>query len=210
MEKKATLESNHKLYENFSGLYELIFKPFFLGGIRKTMKMIKEFAPENIVEVGVGTGYSLEYYPKNTNIVGVDVSDKMVQISRKRAAKIEDKNIEIYNSADLPKDALDEYASVVVSFSVITVVPDPQKFIEELKRCCKPGGHIIMIMHSRSKGLSGFFDRLMDWPTQKLFGFTLLRHISDYNLDGLQILETRPISHFLFYPYNHLILLKKT
>ncbi len=207
--EKVKSEENHTLYENFSWLYEVMFKPFFLGGIRKTMKMTREFAPENIVEVGVGTGYSLEYYPENTNIVGVDVSDKMVQISRKRAAKINDKNIEIYNSADLPEDALEDYASVVVSFSVITVVPDPQKFIEELKKYCKPGGHIIMIMHSRGKGISGLFDRIMDWPTQKLFGFTLLRHISDFNLDGLQIVETRPISYFLFYPYNHMVLLKK-
>ena len=29
---------------------------------------------ENILEVGVGTGIALEYYPKNCNITGIDLS----------------------------------------------------------------------------------------------------------------------------------------
>lgn len=200
---------NHVLYENFTWLYEVVFKPFFIGAIKKTMKTIDELNTKNVVEVGVGTGYSLKHYPKGANITGLDVSDKMVQISRKRALKIEDKNIEIYNVEDLPKDALEGLACVVVSFSVITVVPSPQAFIDQLKSYCKPGGHIILIMHSRGKGLSGLFDRLLDFPTKMLFGFTLRRHINDYDLTGMELLSVKPISRFLLYPYNHQIVLKK-
>lgn len=201
--------ANHKLYENFTWLYELVFKPFFIGAIRKAMKIVSELNPENIVEVGVGTGYALQYYPTGANVIGLDVSDEMVKISRKRASKITDKNIEIYSVADLEDDVLEDFASVVVSFSVITVVPDVREFLANLKKCCKPGGKIILIMHSRGTGLSGFIDRTMDIVTQKCFGFTLLRKITDYNLKGLELIEERPISRFLGYPYNHLVVLKK-
>ncbi len=207
--KRINLESNHKLYESFIWLYELMFKPFFIGAIKKAMKTIEKFSPENIVEIGVGTGYSLEHYPSDTNIIGLDISDKMVHRSRQRAMKIENKNINIYNIVDCPKDNIQNYASMVVSFSVMTVVSNPQKLINDLKSCCKSGGHIMIIMHCRGKGLSRLFDKLLDLPMKLLFGFTLLRHISDYNLDGLEIIEISPASFFLFYPYNHLVLLKK-
>lgn len=200
---------NHVLYENLTWVYELLFRPFFIGAIRKAMDIIADIAPDSVLEVGVGTGYALEYYPPGTSVVGIDVSDEMVRASRKRARRIEDKNIEIYNTSELAPEILKESVSVVVSFSVITVVDNPQSFINELKEYCEPGGQIILIMHMRGKGFSGFIDRRMDGLMQKLFGFTLLRRISDYNLDGLQIIESRAISHFLFYPYNHLVVLKK-
>ncbi len=207
--KRLNLELNHKLYEKFTWLYEWMFKPFFIGAIKKSMKTIDKFSPENIVEVGVGTGYSLEHYPKNTNIIGLDISDKMVQVSRRRAMKIKNRNIKIYNIKNFPKGSIENYASMVVSFSVITVVSNPQKHINDLELYCKPGGHIIIIMHSRGKGLSGVFDRLMDFPIKLLFGFTLLRNIFDYDLERFEVIDISPVSFFLFYPYSHLILLKK-
>ncbi len=206
---KPKPHKNHGLYEHLTWLYELLFKPFFIEALKETMEIVSEIAPDSVLEVGVGTGYSLEFYPPGTSVVGIDISEKMVRASRKKAQKISNKNIEIYNVSDLAPEILKESVSLVTSFSVITVVAEPQKFIEDLKSYCEKGGHIVLIMHLHGEGLVGWIDRIFDLPMRKLLGFTLLRRISDYNLEGLEVVEKRPVSHFLFYPYNHLIVLKK-
>jgi hypothetical protein len=61
----------------------------------------------------------------------------------------------------------------------------------------------------RGSGISGIIDRTLTPLTQKLFGFTLLRRITDYDLSAFESIEIKPISKFLFYPYNHVVVLKK-
>jgi hypothetical protein len=61
----------------------------------------------------------------------------------------------------------------------------------------------------RGKGLTGAIDRSMDFLTQKLFGFTLLRNITDYDLSAFESVDIKPVSKFMFYPYNHIVVLKK-
>lgn len=211
MSSKAakTSEKNHVLYEYLSWPYEFFFKPFFVIGMKKVMRRIQDLKAKRVLEVGTGTGYSLEHYPQGLEIVGADLSDKMVGISQKRAKELKGQKICICNVADLSKVAEPESFDVVTSFSVITVVPDPQKFLDELVSYCKPGGHIFIVMHSRLEDKFKLTDRVMNWPAKKLFGFTLLRHIKDYNLDKLELVSVEPINSFLSYPYNHLVTLKK-
>jgi SAM-dependent methyltransferase len=200
---------NHKLYENAVGLYEAVFKPFFIGGVKKSINRIKELQPKNILEVGTGTGYSLKYYPNDVYVVGVDISHEMVRRSRERADELKNEMIRIHHIAELPPEKLEGSADVVASFSVITVVPDPQKFLTQLTDYTLPGGHIVLIMHMRGEGLAGVIDKSVDFLTQKLFGFTLLRRITDYDLSAFESVDFKPVSKFLFYPYNHIVVLKK-
>jgi len=200
--------SNHILYEKLSGLYDVVFKPLFVKAVKKTVKRLSDYNIDKVLEVGCGTGYSLAFYPKGMSVVATDVSDQMVELSKEKAkqALADVKVLNIQNQkavqAEGPFDA-------VVSFSVITVVDDPQAFLDSLKLYCKPGGHIFIIMHQRGRGLYRFLDLLGDLPVRLLFGFTLHRKISDYDLSGLSIVEEEAYSRVLGYDYNDLILLKK-
>lgn len=204
----SDLDQNHLLYEKFSSIYEFVFKPFFVGGVKKTISSLQGYEHSKILEVGSGTGYSFKYYPKGCDLTAVDLSDKMVSVSTDRAKRYTDKKIKVFNVLEQDKIKEEGLFDIVVSFSVITVVPDPQAFLKELKSYCKPGGHLLLIMHSRGEGIWGLIDRILEVPTKFLFGFTLLRRISDYNLDGFQVVERRPLSRLLFYTYNHLVVLK--
>lgn len=198
-------EKNHFLYEKLSKIYEIFFKPFFISGIRKTIRVILEKNPKSLLEVGVGTGYSLGYYSDEVEVQAVDISSKMVEISKKRAEDLGCKNIKVFES----KDLTGEQFPAVVSFSVITVVPDPQVFLNELKSYTLSGGFIYLAMHRRGKGLLYLLDLLMEWPCRLLFGFSLLRDLKDLDLSGLELIEEKTLNRFLFYPYNHLFVLKK-
>ncbi len=199
----------HILYSNFTFLYELVFKPFFFPAIKKTMDLIKEEQPQKILEVGIGTGYSLEHYPSGVHVTGVDISNKMVEVSKKKTLDIVDKDFEILQTDGENLPFNENSFDLVVSFSVITVVNSPQDFLNQIRKVLKPNQKAVLIMHSRSSGFLGLIDRFWELPCKFLFGFTLLRHIEDLNLDGWQVLNHKVASTILGYPYNHQIVLKK-
>ncbi len=199
---------NHDIYESDIGSYEKNFKRWFIGGIIKAIKKAESLRPQSVLEVGVGTGYSLEHYPEGVAVVAVDISKEMVKKSRERAYEL-GRDIEVYETSELSADDLEASADVVTSFSVITVVPDPQSFLNELAGYVKPGGHVVLIMHMKGRGLMGLVDRLVDPLTQKLFGFTLLRRITDYDLSAFDSVEVNSVSRVLFYSYNHMVVLRR-
>jgi SAM-dependent methyltransferase len=201
-------DSNHILYEKLSGLYEWAFKPLFTKAIQRTVKLLASYDVKKVLEVGCGTGYGLEFYPKGLSVVATDLSEQMVEISSKRAVEAK-ANIKVLNIKDTDKVVAEGPYDAVVSFSVITVVNDPQAFLDDLKSYCKPGGHIFIIMHQRGRWLFRVIDLFWELPVRLLFGFTLQRRIVDYKLHGLRIVEEKAHGKTLGYVYNDLIVLRK-
>jgi len=203
------MNKNHGLYEKFTKLYEVIFKPFFIGGIKKSMKVVEKNKHNSLLEVGCGPGYSFEFYPAGVSVSAYDLSEKMVEEAKKRAAEILDNDIKVLDDDSYHSLTDGKTYDAVLSFSVITVVPDAQTFLEELRMRCKKGGYIYLVMHQRSKGPFVIFDYLFELPSRFLFGFTLFRHIDDLDTRGLEIIENKKINSFSFIKWSNLIVLKK-
>jgi arsenite methyltransferase len=91
--------------------------------------------------IGVGTAYIAKKY--DCRVVGVDISEKMIEWSRKRAKrehiadKIEFRTADIL---DLPFEA-DRFDAVIVE-SVVAFVQDKARAIRECVRVTKPGGYV--------------------------------------------------------------------
>ena len=102
-----------------------------------------------ILEVGVGTGKNLPYYPKSADMVAIDLSEKMLARARKKAAEdgvpAEFKQMDV-QALDFADDSFD---AVVESF-VFCSVPDPVRGLIEVKRVCKPGGRVLLMEHMLS------------------------------------------------------------
>jgi SAM-dependent methyltransferase len=202
-------EKNHSLYEKFTKIYEVLFKPFFIGGIKRVMNILEKKKHTNVLEAGCGTGYSFEYYPSGFNVTAYDVSNAMVDEARKKSKEILDNDIMVLDADNYHSYLKGKTFDAVISFSVMSVVPDPQVFLEELRMRCKRGGCIYLVMHQRSKGLKKIPEYIFEFPCRFLFGFTLLRHIEDMDISGLEIIENRSINKFMFFTLNNLIVLKK-
>ena len=202
-------KKNHNLYEKFAKLYEMLFKPFFKSGMKKVMCSIKQNNHSNLLEVGCGTGYSFQYYPPGVNIMAYDVSSKMVEEARTKSRDVLDNEILVLDAESYESYLKDKTFDAIVSFSVMSVVPDPQIFLEELSLKCKKGSLIYLVMHLRSKGIKKLLEYLFEFPCRLLFGFTLLRHIKDLDTKDLEIVESRKINKFMCFTLNHLIILKK-
>jgi arsenite methyltransferase len=98
-----------------------------------------------VLTVGCGIGISCTYIAKkhDCRVVGVDISEKMIEWSRQRAyeERVEDKlEFRVADILDLPFEA-DRFDAVIVE-SVIAFVSDKARAIQECQRVTKPGGYV--------------------------------------------------------------------
>ncbi|WP_152912144.1 class I SAM-dependent methyltransferase [Caloranaerobacter sp. TR13] len=148
MDKRT--EIIRKRYDRFAKIYDLMEKPMEASKLSDWRKdAIKELQGK-VLEVGVGTGKNIEYYPKNLDVTGIDFSSKMLEKARRKAKKLNKEIKLIYMDAQ-NMDFDDNTFDSVFTTCVFCSVPDPIKGLKEIRRVCKPNGKIVMIEHVRSE-----------------------------------------------------------
>jgi ubiquinone/menaquinone biosynthesis C-methylase UbiE len=102
-----------------------------------------------VLEIGIGTGHNLRFYPPDVRVTGVDLSPETLDFARRRAGTLG-------RSVDLrvgDAQALDFEAGsfdTVVSTLTMCSVPDHHRALLEAARVLRPGGRLIMLEHVRS------------------------------------------------------------
>lgn len=119
-----------------------------VGGVEATDALIELChvgEDEYVLDVGCGAGVTPCYIAKKygCRVVGVDISERMVERSRERAIreKVADRvEFRVADAQDLPfEDALFD---AVFTESVTSFPEDKQKAVNEYVRVTKPGGYI--------------------------------------------------------------------
>jgi len=105
---------------------------------------------EQILEVGVGTGFSLSLYPPNCAVTGIDFAESMLEKARDRVSRDRIPNVRLLQMDGADLKFADQSFDVVYAPYLISVVPDPVKVALEMRRVCRPGGRIIVLNHFRS------------------------------------------------------------
>lgn len=124
-----------------------------------TRREVIGMARGKVLEVGVGTGKNLAYYPPECAVTGIDFSPNMLERARRKAEKL---NLDIQllemdaQNMDYPHNIFD----TVVATCVFCSVPDPVRGLGEIKRVCKPDGQVILLEHVRSE--NPLLGKLMD------------------------------------------------
>lgn len=103
-----------------------------------------------VLEVGIGSGANLAYYPENIDLTGIDFSPNMLKYAGLRAQELQ---IEV---SLLEMDAQQiEFENntfdYVIATCVFCSVPDPIAGMKEMLRVCKPKGTILLLEHMRSE-----------------------------------------------------------
>lgn len=112
-----------------------------------------------VLEVGVGTGKNIPYYPKTAQVMAIDLSPGMLERARAKAAKdgyTVDLRLMDTQHLDFPDATFD----TVVSTFVFCSVPDAIRGLQEVCRVTKPGGQILLLEHMR--GSNPIISKIMD------------------------------------------------
>jgi ubiquinone/menaquinone biosynthesis C-methylase UbiE len=103
-----------------------------------------------ILFVAVGTGSDFQHFPADKDIVGIDISPKMLVKAavkaRKYQGKIELKEMDV-RMLTFPDETFDQ----VFTSCTFCSVPDPVDGLIELKRVLKPGCELRMFEHTGSQ-----------------------------------------------------------
>jgi ubiquinone/menaquinone biosynthesis C-methylase UbiE len=102
-----------------------------------------------VLEIAIGTGRNLPFYPADIRLTGVELSPAMIEIARGRAAEL-GREVELrLGDAEALEFADNSFDTVICTYSLCTI-PDDRAAVREAKRVLRPGGKFILAEHVRS------------------------------------------------------------
>jgi ubiquinone/menaquinone biosynthesis C-methylase UbiE len=172
LDNSVVIKRYNRLAPYFDAVEAVMEGLFFRYWRKKLWSKVNGF---HILEIGVGTGKNLDYYPSNTRITAIDFSDHMLKqaAAKKRRKKINvDLDLMDVQSLYFADNSFD---TVVASF-VFCSVPSPHKGLKECYRVCKPGGQILLLEHViSSKPMLAKLMHFLNPLVAKLFGANINR-----------------------------------
>ena len=187
-------------YRRYALFYDFVFGAVFQPGRKALIECMDCRPGERILEVGVGTGLSLSLYPKDVSVTGIDISHDMLIQAQARMEHESLTNIVQLSVMDAESMEFEDSSfDKVVAMYVASVVPDPERLVNEMRRVCKPNGLIIFVNHFRSRNPVIRACESLLAPLSKQLGFR-----PDFSLDhfidetGLNVLDIHPVNIFHF------------
>lgn len=133
-----------------------------------------------VLEVAIGTGRNLPYYPAGLRLTGVELSEEMLAIARERAAEL-GRQVDLHAGDAQSLDLADEsFDTVIITFGLCTI-PDDRRAVAEAFRVLRRGGRLVLLEHVRSPAVPvRAVQRLLDPLTVRLEGDHIVREPLDY------------------------------
>jgi phosphatidylethanolamine/phosphatidyl-N-methylethanolamine N-methyltransferase len=176
------LKQVERIYTAYAGIYDRIFGRMLQEQRGAAIRGLQPRPGERILEVGVGTGLTLEHYPASCEVTGIDLSSGMLEKARARVGELglDHVRLALMDAGNMTFD--DDSFDTVVAAYVVTAVPDHQQLMSEMVRVCRSGGRIIMLNHfSNGNPILGAIERKIS-PLCEHIGFRTdltVQHVLD-------------------------------
>jgi ubiquinone/menaquinone biosynthesis C-methylase UbiE len=169
-----------KRYNRNAFFYDLMDAPLERLRFATWRPMIRDrIIGSKALEVGVGTGKNLDYYPGGIEITAVDLSPRMLKRAQKRAGRL---GLDV-RLLEMDAQSLvfpDHCFDTVFATFVFCSVPDPVQGLRELRRVCKPDGRLVMLEHVRpANNLLGFIFDVLNPFMVRMMGANINRRTID-------------------------------
>ena len=139
---RARYQRISPIYDRIEWLMERRFRPW-------REKLWQNVRGPQVLEIGVGTGKNIEFWPAGCQLTAIDLTPGMLDRARQRAKSLGRKSDALVlgdaQHLELPSATFD---TVIATF-VFCSVPDPIQGLREIGRVVKPNGQILLLEHVR-------------------------------------------------------------
>ncbi|RQP05916.1 class I SAM-dependent methyltransferase (plasmid) [Paracoccus sp. MA] len=180
------IEAIQSSYSRWAPIYDRTFGAVTHMGRRRAVDYINRRGG-SVLEVGVGTGLSLEHYGPQMQVTGIDFSQDMLDKAIAKVQRLGLKQVHALRQMDARKlDFPDGSFDTVTAMHVLSVVPEPEKVMAEIARVCRPGGKVVITNHfARERGALAALERVFA-PLANTIGWH-----SDFPID--RVLQERSL-----------------
>lgn len=168
IDEKATAQIKAK-YSSIAPLYDFLEAPMErLFHARFRRYLFSKVPSCRVLELGVGTGRNLPYYPQDARITAVDISPAMLKRARSRSGAQRATFFEMDAQA---LEFADESFDMVVATFVFCSVPDAVLGLAEARRVCKRSGRLLILEHVRpNRPFTGRVFDLLNPAVRRILG----------------------------------------
>ena len=148
-------------YARWAPVYDKTFGVVTNVGRRRAVDYINTRSG-SVLEIGVGTGLSLQHYRPGLRVTGIDFSAEMLEKARRKLPQMQrGPAVELRQMDARHLEFPDAAFDTVAAMHVLSVVPEPEKVMAEIARVCKPGGRVVITNHFvRKEGILAFLERV--------------------------------------------------
>jgi ubiquinone/menaquinone biosynthesis C-methylase UbiE len=167
-------------YDRLAFAYDIMEAPlerFRFAGWRQRLR--NRIKGPTALEVGIGTGKNIPYYPSGVQIVGVDLSPRMLANARRKASN-RDLSVDLHEMDVQNLDFPDHRFDTVFATFVFCSVPDPVDGLRELRRVCTPSGRLLLLEHMRPENfVLGLIFDILNPIVVRMMGANINRRTMD-------------------------------
>ena len=146
-----------------------------------------------VLFVAIGTGQNIRFFPPGRDVVGVDISARMLDLARPRV-KAYSGTIELQHADVHDLDDPDATYDQVFTSCTFCSVPNPVAGLSVLRRVLKPGGQLHMFEHTGSRYFP--FNAMLNTltPLVRRFGPELNRDtVANVQRAGFEVRAVDPV-----------------
>lgn len=194
---KANVETalTRARYDRIAPVYDLMEWFTERAAFRQWRRLLWSRVPAGkVLEIGVGTGKNMSFYPTGARVTAIDLSGRMLARARRRAQELGlDVDLRLMDAQQL-EFADDTFDAVVATF-VFCSVPDPIRGLQELGRVVKPDGDIWLLEHVRvDRPIVGTLMDLLNPVVVRITGANINRRtVENVRRAGLVIVEVEDL-----------------
>jgi ubiquinone/menaquinone biosynthesis C-methylase UbiE len=123
-------------------------------------------ATGRVLEVAIGTGRNLAFYPPEVHLTGLEFSPAMQAIARERARELGRQIDLVLGDAQALEFADATFDTIVCTFSLCSI-PDEARALAEMQRVLRPGGRLILLDHVAGEPS---WVRALQWVLEQVMG----------------------------------------
>jgi ubiquinone/menaquinone biosynthesis C-methylase UbiE len=139
-----------RLYDRYAERYDRDtdwYDRVMLGSARRA---VCGQARGQVLEVAVGTGRNLQFYPPDVSLTGVDLSPAMLAVARHRADELR-RAVELREADAQALPFPDAAFDTVVCTLGLSSIPDDRAAVGQMFRVLRPGGRLLLLGHVASR-----------------------------------------------------------